>query len=206
MDAMFCPDSVAWGDVGTWVAGIGTLITAGAALWIALRNEWKQDERRARDRKEAIFHSLMAHRRARYTAPTLQALNSIDMAFGPGLRAVHRTPADAAVYEKWQQILVHVGSENRYPDNDARIPAWNRRMEELYFELLEAMSKSLGLAYTYSELIRGGYIPESVAVAEEEGKAMRKAVLDAFAGEGALRVIFSNANPREGGRDAPAEH
>ena len=75
MSALFCPDAVAWGDVGTWVAGIGTIFTGMMALGIALRSEFKQEERRARDRKEWVFHTLMTHRRARYSAPTVPALN-----------------------------------------------------------------------------------------------------------------------------------
>lgn len=47
MHELFCPNAVAWGDVGTWVAGLGTVGTVIAALWLARREGRQRDKERA---------------------------------------------------------------------------------------------------------------------------------------------------------------
>ena len=50
----FCPQSVVWGDVATWIAAMGTLVAVGAAVWTASEAHKiarEPVERARRDRK-----------------------------------------------------------------------------------------------------------------------------------------------------------
>lgn len=58
MDYLFCPQKVVWGDVATWLAGLGTLGAAGTALWLALRSDSKL--RRERMHSAQVLAVLIA--------------------------------------------------------------------------------------------------------------------------------------------------
>lgn len=49
MQALFCPNAVAWGDVATWVAGTATVATVVVAMWLARREGRRRDKERADD-------------------------------------------------------------------------------------------------------------------------------------------------------------
>ncbi|WP_395684351.1 hypothetical protein [Dokdonella sp.] len=49
MEDLFCPNNIVWGDVATWVSGLGALAAVIVALYLA----GESDRRRAKDRAHA---------------------------------------------------------------------------------------------------------------------------------------------------------
>lgn len=51
---MFCPDSIVWGNVGTWVGAIGTFLAVAIALWVALSESIRRRKQERRKQAEQI--------------------------------------------------------------------------------------------------------------------------------------------------------
>ncbi|MGO1072128.1 hypothetical protein [Lysobacter sp. CA199] len=66
MKAIFCPNEAAWGDIGTWVSGVGTWAAIVVAMLVPL---WLHSRERERERKKSIFRAELA---AIAAAPSIQ--------------------------------------------------------------------------------------------------------------------------------------
>lgn len=195
MPALFCPSELVFGNLATWLAGIGTVATAIIAVWLARRSDRVAENRALRAKKEWVFATLMANRHSQFSPLTIPALNSIDVAFGAGLSMSKSTRGDRAVIEKWREILRHVDPSNKLPDGDPRILAWNMHLTDLYYGLLYEIAKDLDLHFEPSDLRNGGYLPERQASADREGAEIRQALLDIVSGKAALKVTIVGGPP-----------
>lgn len=166
--------------------------------------KWIERSKKRIEQKEWIFHTLMTNRRDRFSQRTISALNSIDLAFGGGLPKDRQSKKDHAVTEKWQQMLVHLDPAHRLKENDPRLPGWIQKSDDLYFDLLDCMSKALGYGFDISELKRGGYLPEGQIAAELEGQAVRRALLSFLEGGSIVNVNVTRRDQQSG--PAPLVH
>ena len=111
---------------------------------------WMQNRKEKRERKEAIFSTLMAHRRAFPPVPDwVKALNLIDVVFSENQKVV-------VLWHQYYQLLGSASSNNEYQDR-----------EHKYIELLSEMAKVLGYKNLQQTDIDKYYSPQ---VIEDQNK------------------------------------
>ncbi len=147
--------------------------------------------REINDRKTAVFDKLMATRASRVSPEHVQALNMIDIAFYGrtrlGIRG--RSKTEHAVLDAWREYHDHLGIKA----DGAGIPLWNVTSQELFINLLFAMSRDLHYTFDRVQLKRGAYSPMAHGELEIEQASLRRAAIRAFSGEVPLRMEIAAA-------------
>ena len=144
---------------------------------IALQVSRRLDERKERKQhKMWVFYTLMATRNARVSVEHVRALNSIDIEF----------VKVKAVTDAWKAYLDHLNDRSLAPE------VWGARSDELFVELLFAMSQGLGFEFDKVHLKRGIYSPVAHGQDAEDLKTIREALVKIAKGERGLRVDLSD--------------
>jgi hypothetical protein len=142
----------------------------------ALKIQRKLDgERETRNRKLAIFKTLMSNRATRLAPIYVQALNQIDIEF---------TSADErekAVREAWKELL------DIY-SNFSTTPNAVDKANDLNAALLSAMGKSLEYDFDKVYLKKDAYYPEFLGNMEIESHILRKQLLELLDGTGKRKL------------------
>jgi hypothetical protein len=128
----------------------------------------------------------MATRKARLSPEHVRALNMIDLVFyGQRVMGVQRrSTAEQRVLDCWREYLDHL--TNRHEDEP---PAqWVAKGDELFTNLLHAISADMGYRFDSVQLKRGAYIPIAHGEIEEEQNELRKATLSLVTGRHALKM------------------
>lgn len=154
-------------NIDTWAVVFATLL--GPVLAVQAQRVVSQVQER-RNRKLAIFRSLMNTRVTSLSAEHVQAFNSVPLEFH----------GDDEVMRKWRTYLDHLGQK------DMAMEVWAPRRWDLNTELLEAMAKSLKYKFDPVQLKKEIYAPEGHARLESEQELIRRGVLALFTGERAL--------------------
>lgn len=154
----------------------GLLILAALAgpVLAVQAQKWIERALETRNRRRSLFYSLMATRAARVSFEHVRALNGIDIEF--------RERKDRDVIEKWRIYLDHLNKSNV---SDAEIKAWGERGEDLFIDVLYAMSHSLGYDFDRVHLKRGVYSPRAHGEEELAQQSIRNS----------LGAILSGAKP-----------
>lgn len=164
----------------TIAIGVFTVLAIVVAPIIALKVQRRADEvRETRGRKLLIFKTLMSNRATRLNPNFVQALNMIDIEF--------TDKSEKEVRDAWKELQDH------YSDWGAKPPQQRQRddkadvekAEGLLAELLVKMGKSLGYDFDKVFIKKGCYYPEGLGNIEAEQHALRRALLNLFAGQGA---------------------
>lgn len=161
-----------------WLNVLAVLLSPVIALRVSKALE---EGRERRQRKMWVFHALMASRNARVSAEHVRALNSIDIEFAK----------DRSVTLAWKAYLDHLN------DTSQELNVWGQKSDDLFVELLFAMSKALKFDFDKTHLRRGIYSPRAHGEADEDAMVVRKALVALAKGEQALRVDLSEITDSE---------
>jgi hypothetical protein len=158
---------------GDYVLGLAVVIaTFTGPVSAVLVTRHIDKLRLARDRRLAIFRSLMGTRRATVSADRVTALNMVEIEFY-GLRPVQ---------DAHREVMAHMNLSRPLP------AGWDERLRTLMARLLSEMAKALGYELQQLDVLEGGYYPQAFADLDVEQQALRRAVIEVFSGRRPLGV------------------
>jgi hypothetical protein len=140
-----------------------------------------------RNRRLAVFHTLMATRAARLSHLHVQALNQIDIEFY-GRRALGiriQTPAEKRVTNAWRVYSDHLN--NRYPEGE--FARWIEDGDKQLAKLLFEMSRALGYDFDEVELRRNVYSPVAHGKLEAQDAAIREGLERLLTNKSGLAIV-----------------
>src|SRR6266571_9470615 len=169
--------------------------------------KWIERARENNNRKLWIFHTLMATRAARVSADHVKALNMIDLAFyGRRFFSMnYKTKREKQIADSWKEYFDHL--HQSFPD--AELSNWTSRGEELFINLLFAISRDVSFDFDRVSLKRGIYSPRAHGEFEFELLAIRKLLLRVLSGETSLNMAITSLPipqgpaPNTGATDTP---
>lgn len=144
--------------------------------------------RERQNRKMNLFTQLMATRAARLSAAHVQALNLIDIVFfGDSIYGFRRRSSkEQAVLDAWKEYHDNLGEGADMPEMQQQ--AHYSKRNELFLNLVHAMSQDVGFKFDRVQLKRGAYSPMAHEELEEDQRAMRKAMIGALTGGSSLQM------------------
>ena len=128
-----------------------------------------------KDRKVAIFKTLMATRGSVLSSLHVEALNRIDLEFS-------RKKKYEAVIRAWKEYFDNLSRTV----NNEEASVWFARNEELLANLLYEMGKALGYDFDKVLIKRNVYSPVGHSTIERENELLRKGMLDLLDGKRSL--------------------
>lgn len=178
--------------VPDWLTILAILLAPLVAIQVQRRLDVARERRLAKLR---IFQTLMATRAARVSPDHVQALNMIDIEFYGKRAFPHplRSAKEKAVVDQWKLYLDHLNSP---PAQDDPV-SWFTRGDDLFTELLFAMSKDLDYDFDKVHLKRGIYAPQAHGQLEFDQTVIRKGLAQLLSGTTPLLVRLSSetSNP-----------
>jgi hypothetical protein len=141
--------------------------------------------REGRRRKIFLFEQLMATRASRLAPEHVRALNMIDLIFyGERFTGIlRRSSKEQRVLDAWKEYHDHLNTKAE--DN---LSLWVAQGDELFTNLLYAISQDLGFKFDRVQLKRGSYSPVAHGEIEAEQNELRKATLSLVTGQHALKM------------------
>ena len=145
--------------------------------------------RERRVRKLWIFHTLMATRANRTANEHVQALNMIDLSFyGSKIFWIQRrTKKEQAVLDAWTDYRTQLNTAAQ-PD----VGVWSGKCDELFINLLHAISCDMGFSFDRVQLKTGSYTPIAHGDFMAEQTATRKLWLEVLKGTRPLKMEITN--------------
>jgi hypothetical protein len=133
--------------------------------------------REKRTRKLQIFSTLMTTRATRVASNHVEALNAIELTFDPKKRA-EKAVIDAlrVYYDKLNE-----GAGDKPDQHTLRV--WSERCQDLFIELLLAMSKALGYGFDLVQLKRGIYYPVAHGEADLAQRVIQQGLARVLSGQ-----------------------
>lgn len=172
---------------------------AGPVLAVQAQ-KWVERYTEARRRKMNLFFTLMATRAARLSFEHVRSLNMIEIEF---YRATGATTTDE-VLDKWRIYHDHF---NQLPEKatDAQLTNWLERGDELFTDLLLAMSRALGYKFDRVHLKRGAYYPKAHGEEETAQRQIRDSLRSILSGEKPLPMAVTSFATPPGTMERQAE-
>lgn len=164
---------------------IFTIIALLLGPLIGIRVQNKLDDlREAKERKLAIFKTLMATRANRISFPHVQALNSIDLEF------TGKSQIEKDITTSWKIYLDHL---HDFPKKDAanfdtKLDAWLTNGDSLFTDLIHKMSRCFGYDFDIVHLRKGIYSPIGHSELELDQSTVRKGLVDLFKNKEPLSI------------------
>lgn len=137
---------------------LGPILAVQAQKWVELVREKKQ-------RKLAIFRTLMATRAANLSAAHVEALNSVPIEFY----------SDKRVMDEWETYFQHLNSG---PVDQG----WMQSRVNLFIQLLVTIGRRLGYRFNVAQMHRI-YSPTGHGQIEADQETIRRGVAGLFKGE-----------------------
>jgi hypothetical protein len=162
----------------SWLT-IAAIITGPIAA--LLIQKYLEVRRAKKDRKIAIFHTLMANRASRLSPPWVQALNGIETEFY----------GERNVIEAWRVMVDHLYSEDA--NDPKKVEQWQSTLTEQVNEMLYEMGESLGYHFDRVTIKRNAYYPRGWGEIEVEQHALRKKFLELLDGKRKLPIATFEA-------------
>ena len=170
-------------EMKDWAVVIATLLGPIFAVQAQKAIELIRESRR---RKTFLFEQLMATRAARVSPEHVRALNMIDLVFF-GKKIfwyTRRTVEEQRVLDGWNEYRDHLN--NKGPEE--QIQTWGAKGDELFTNLLFAISEDLKYKFDRVQLKRGAYSPIAHSEIETELTELRKAAVSLVTGKHALKM------------------
>lgn len=170
-----------------WLIVLATL--AGPILAVQAQ-KFVERARERRQQKLRIFYSLMATRATRLSADHVQALNMIDIEFY-GSRFIgfrFQSSKEKKVVEAWRIYHDHL---NQHFESET-LSAWAARGDELFTDVLHAMSIALGYDFDKVQLKRGIYTPKAHGEHEDAQLIIRDSLVKILSGEKAFPMAVTS--------------
>ena len=113
--------------------------------------------REKRRRKTFLFEQLMATRVSRLAPEHVRALNMIDLVFyGERVLGIQRrTAKEQRVLDAWKEYHDHLNTKA----DEGQLTLWGAQGDELFTNLLFAVSQELAFKFDRVQLKRGSYSP-----------------------------------------------
>ena len=106
---------------------------------------------------------------------------------------------DQSICEAWKAYLDHLNDRN----TDGQV--WASRRDELFFEMLMQMARTLGYRIDKTDLRRLTYFPRGHGEFEEDQFRIRKGILEIVEGRAAVPIVVPPSNaPANAAPAAPA--
>lgn len=158
------------------------LATLFSPLIAVQTQKWIERATVRRNAQRQIFYSLMATRATRIAPQHVEALNRIDLEFNTSAGQRERE-----VVNRWRIYADHL---NRVVDgaNEAAATQWNVKAEELFLDLLEALSYALRYGFDRVQLRRGIYYPRAHSEAELRKEIVEREVIRLLTGQSSLNM------------------
>ncbi len=151
-------------------------------------------QKEVRDRKIAVFSTLMSTRATNLSPAHIEALNAIDIEFN-GLR-----PQERDVRHAWKAYLDHLG-DKEYP-----VEQWGVKRVDLLVELLYKMGLCLGYDFDKAQIKNGIYHPQMHGEIETDQHVIRRGLRALLEGRISLLVrLEPEVAPSEPGLPLLAE-
>ena len=133
-------------------------VVIGPILAVQIQKTLEQFREKKQNRLH-IFRTLMSTRAQRLHRDHVQALNMIDIEFYgrkiPFIRTKFQTNKEQAVTHAWKIYNSHLGKLNEYPDKNI----WNSKSDDLFTDLLYALSQAMKYDFDKVQLQRDCYRP-----------------------------------------------
>lgn len=161
--------------------GLIILATLLSPLIAVQVQKWIEQATERRSAQRQVFYDLMATRATRIAPKHVEALNRIDIEFNAKNRL------DREVINRWRIYADHlnIGVDDA---NEAAITQWNIRGDELFTDLLQALSTALGYPFDRVQLRRGIYYPRAHNQAEMRREIFEREILRLLLGHTSLNM------------------
>jgi hypothetical protein len=130
------------------------------------------DARRLDERRQDVFPSLMATRRAALSPDKVRALNLVEIDFF-GITSVENAH---------REVMAHINTPPPFPAD------WGDKQRKLLTKLLSEMAKVLKYDLQQLDVLDGGYYPQGLADKEKEQQAVRQYLAEVLSGRRPLLV------------------
>lgn len=153
-------------------------IVVGPILAVVV-TRYLDDSRFNRERRMAIFRSLMRTRKARISPDHVGSLNLVEIEF-------YNVPAVVAA---WKTHMNHLNT--KFPDDvdGAVIDEWSRVQDRNLTKLLHTLAEELGFKkMDQLDIFDGGYSPRGWANIEDQQAVLRTLTMDLLQGKRALPI------------------
>ncbi|MBO9826996.1 hypothetical protein J7373_01900 [Xanthomonas sp. A2111] len=175
--------------ISDWLIILATML--GPILAVQAQ-KWVERKRRVSDMRSWIFTTLMTTRANRLTAPHIEALNSITIAFNDSGRRL-RSRKCQLVLDRWREYIAHLNV--RLGGDRDELIRHNTQIVELFTNLLESMAAERGFEFDRVEIANGAYHPQAVVDNTEMGSAMMENALRVLRGDQAIRIYVGGQQP-----------
>ena len=139
-----------------------------------------------KERKLAIFKTLMATRAYNVSWTHVEALNRIDLEFD------HNNKREKAVIAAWKEYLDLLSNSSISSEQ------WGIRRVDLIVELLYKMAHVLNYDFDKTHIKNSFYSPMAHGVTEEEQTALRRGLLEVLEGKKRIPIYLSESeNPEK---------
>lgn len=138
--------------------------------------KWLENHRAIKERRLAIFRTLMATRAANLSPMHVEALNAVPVEFyGTGKKL-------KAINDAWKLYLDHHTVEGPVTE------VWVDKKQDLFMELLHLISQFLGYSFSKAQIKRDIYSPRAHGDIETDQVDIRRGIVALLKGEFALPV------------------
>lgn len=149
--------------------------------FIAVQSQkWIEDARRKGDAQQHVFEVLMATRATRLAPEHVNALNRIDIDFGGHSR--RQSAKEREVINSWRLYADQLNLALPENPEPAQLEVWLQRGDDLFIELLFAMSEALGYSFDRVQLRRAVYRPRGHTLIELRQDIIQRGLADIFSG------------------------
>lgn len=171
-------------DQGIAIIAVVTLL--GPVLAVQAQ-KWLERGREIRDRRLAIFRTLMSTRSAMLSGEHVVAFNAVPVEFYGGGKKLR------ALNDAWKLYLDHHSIDGPATD------AWAQKRLDLFHDLLHLMSQYLGYSFSRAQIARDIYSPRAHGELETEQTIIRRGLVGLFKGEIDLPLAVKEFPPTEAG-------
>lgn len=159
-----------------WITTAAIFLGPVSAVLVA---QGLQNRERRRDRKLFVLRSLLSTRKAQLSIERVTALNLVELEFAD----------KPAVLERFRQLMATYGDASRWESRDVSILRQiNEEVDEKSVRLIDEIARSLGYKYDQIDILRGGYYPRGLGLAEEQQQVIREFLVGLREGKLALPV------------------
>ena len=161
-----------------WSAIAIIFATLGGPVLAVWASDIRSEHKRIRDRKEQVFHTLMATRGARMQTEHVSALNRIELAFP---QSSHPKIVDA-----WGQYLRSLESDQGKTEDS--LDRWSATADNLFQELMQTMANDLKIPFSKTSIKHNAYYPKGYVFTEKQQNELRALLLELLKNERSLNL------------------
>ena len=166
-------------------------VLIGPILAVQIQKKLEQFRERKQSRL-SIFRVLMSTRAQRLHREHVQALNMIDIEFYgrkiPFIKIKYQTKKEQVVTHAWKSYNSHLNKVKDYPD----INIWISKSEDLFTDLLYALSQAMNYDFDKVQLQRDCYRPIAHGDLETTQANILKGLELVLSGEKPLPMFITN--------------